>query len=56
MRKVLDGEQGRRAVLASFVTTLPEGHERLLRELLDQAAGEAEHAWESSSSCPWSCR
>ncbi|KUN01207.1 CopY family transcriptional regulator [Streptomyces yokosukanensis] len=40
MRKVLDGEQDRRAVLASFITALPEGDERLLRELLDQAADE----------------
>ncbi|WP_369386919.1 BlaI/MecI/CopY family transcriptional regulator [Streptomyces sp. CG1] len=38
MRKVLDGEQDRRAVLASFITALPEGDERVLRELLDQAA------------------
>lgn len=40
MRKVLDGEQDRRAVLASFVTGLPEGDEQLLRELLDRATGE----------------
>ncbi|MEU3843174.1 BlaI/MecI/CopY family transcriptional regulator [Streptomyces sp. NPDC028635] len=40
MRKVLDGEQDRRAVLASFVTGLPEGDEQLLRELLDRAGGE----------------
>ncbi|GHE05207.1 BlaI/MecI/CopY family transcriptional regulator [Streptomyces alanosinicus] len=40
MRKVLDGEQDRRAVLASFITALPEGDERLLRELLDQADDE----------------
>jgi predicted transcriptional regulator len=40
MRKVLDGEQDRRAVLARFVTGLPEGDEQLLRELLDQAADE----------------
>ncbi|AOR36454.1 CopY family transcriptional regulator [Streptomyces fodineus] len=40
MHKVLDGEQDRRAVLASFITALPEGDERLLRELLDQGAGE----------------
>lgn len=37
MRRVLDGERDRRAVLASFVTTLPEGDERLLRELLRHA-------------------
>ncbi|WP_433453620.1 BlaI/MecI/CopY family transcriptional regulator [Streptomyces sp. CA-142005] len=36
MRRVLDGEQDRRAVLASFITGLPEGDEQLLRELLDQ--------------------
>ncbi|MEU9990172.1 BlaI/MecI/CopY family transcriptional regulator [Streptomyces sp. NPDC048045] len=40
MRKVLDGEQDRRAVLASFLTALPEGDEQVLRELLDQATGE----------------
>lgn len=40
MRKVLDGEQDRRAVLASFVTGLPEGDEQLLRELLDRAGDE----------------
>ncbi|MFE7855703.1 BlaI/MecI/CopY family transcriptional regulator [Streptomyces sp. NPDC057403] len=40
MRRVLDGEQDRRAVLASFITGLPEGDEQLLRELLDQAPDE----------------
>ncbi|OLZ63047.1 CopY family transcriptional regulator [Streptomyces sp. IMTB 2501] len=40
MRKVLDGEQDRRAVLASFLTSLPEGDEQVLRELLDQATDE----------------
>ncbi|MFF7753785.1 BlaI/MecI/CopY family transcriptional regulator [Streptomyces sp. NPDC007971] len=40
MRKVLDGEQDRRAVLASFLTALPESDEQVLRELLDQATGE----------------
>ncbi|MEU5533357.1 BlaI/MecI/CopY family transcriptional regulator [Streptomyces sp. NPDC020362] len=40
MRRVLDGEQDRRAVLASFLTALPEGDEQVLRELLDQATGE----------------
>ncbi|MET9072590.1 CopY family transcriptional regulator [Streptomyces sp. MUSC 14] len=40
MRKVLDGEQDRRAVLASFITALPEGDEQVLRELLDQATDE----------------
>lgn len=40
MRKVLDGEQDREAVLASFLTALPPGDERLLRELLGQAEAE----------------
>ncbi|MGW3493225.1 BlaI/MecI/CopY family transcriptional regulator [Streptomyces sp. NPDC001020] len=40
MRKVLDGEQDRRAVLASFITALPEGDEQTLRELLEQAGDE----------------
>ncbi|MFE9255309.1 BlaI/MecI/CopY family transcriptional regulator [Streptomyces sp. NPDC006879] len=38
MRRVLDGERDREAVLASFVTALPPGDERLLRDLLRQAA------------------
>ncbi|MER8097898.1 BlaI/MecI/CopY family transcriptional regulator [Streptomyces goshikiensis] len=42
MRKVLDGEADRQAVLASFVTALPPGDELLLRELLEQAAAEGE--------------
>ncbi|PJE99651.1 CopY family transcriptional regulator [Streptomyces carminius] len=37
MRRVLDGESDREAVLASFVTSLPPGDERLLRELLERA-------------------
>ncbi|GAA3625034.1 BlaI/MecI/CopY family transcriptional regulator [Streptomyces fenghuangensis] len=37
MRRVLDGESDRQAVLASFVTSLPPGDERLLRELLERA-------------------
>ncbi|MET8468361.1 BlaI/MecI/CopY family transcriptional regulator [Streptomyces sp. NPDC006422] len=37
MRKVLDAEADREAVLASFVTSLPEGDEQLLRELLSRA-------------------
>ncbi|MGW2915263.1 BlaI/MecI/CopY family transcriptional regulator [Streptomyces asoensis] len=41
MHKVLDGERDRRAVLASFVTSLPEGDEQLLRDLLDQACDES---------------
>ena len=37
MRRVLDGESDREAVLARFVTALPPGDERLLRELLERA-------------------
>ncbi|WP_438306654.1 BlaI/MecI/CopY family transcriptional regulator (plasmid) [Streptomyces sp. HUAS TT11] len=40
MHRVLDSEQDRRAVLASFITTLPERDEQTLRELLDQAGDE----------------
>ena len=40
MHRVLDGERDRRAVLASFITRLPQGEEQLLRELLDQAGDE----------------
>ncbi|MFB7499097.1 BlaI/MecI/CopY family transcriptional regulator [Streptomyces sp. NPDC056161] len=40
MHRVLDGERDRKAVLASFVTTLPQDDEQLLRELLDQADDE----------------
>lgn len=39
MRKVLDGEPDRGAVLASFVTALSPDDERLLRALLDGADG-----------------
>ncbi|QNE76246.1 BlaI/MecI/CopY family transcriptional regulator [Streptomyces finlayi] len=42
MRKVLDGEADREAVLASFVTALPPGDEQLLRGLLAQTTHEAE--------------
>ncbi|MYY18606.1 MULTISPECIES: BlaI/MecI/CopY family transcriptional regulator [unclassified Streptomyces] len=42
MRRVLDGESDREAVLASFLTALPAGDERLLRDLLSQAADEPE--------------
>ncbi|MFF5310960.1 BlaI/MecI/CopY family transcriptional regulator [Streptomyces massasporeus] len=42
MRKVLDAESDRGAVLASFVTGLGPDEERLLRDLLDQAQGEGE--------------
>ncbi|MGX9890167.1 BlaI/MecI/CopY family transcriptional regulator [Streptomyces sp. NPDC002276] len=44
MRKVLDREQDRRAVLASFITALPEDDEQLLRALLDQAADEPDES------------
>lgn len=37
MRKVLDGEQNREAVLASFLTALPASDEQLLRDLLSSA-------------------
>ncbi|MFH8797727.1 BlaI/MecI/CopY family transcriptional regulator [Streptomyces sp. NPDC017941] len=40
MRKVLDGESDREAVLASFVTTLSAADERLLRDLLGEAGGD----------------
>ncbi|MCW5249687.1 MULTISPECIES: BlaI/MecI/CopY family transcriptional regulator [unclassified Streptomyces] len=39
MRKVLDGESDRMAVLASFVTGLDPDDERLLRELLEHGRG-----------------
>ena len=42
MRKVLDGQSDREAVLASFVTSLEPDDERLLRELLGQAKDEGE--------------
>ncbi|AQT76844.1 MULTISPECIES: BlaI/MecI/CopY family transcriptional regulator [Streptomyces] len=38
MRKVLDAESDRQAVLASFVTALTPGDEQLLRELLGKAS------------------
>ncbi|MFE5793195.1 BlaI/MecI/CopY family transcriptional regulator [Streptomyces sp. NPDC056503] len=49
MRRLLDGEGDRQAVLTRFVTTLPADDERLLRELLahageEGAAGEGEPA------------
>ncbi|MEU8541305.1 BlaI/MecI/CopY family transcriptional regulator [Streptomyces sp. NPDC048717] len=40
MRKVLDAETDRKAVLASFVTALSPNDERLLRELLGDAGDE----------------
>ncbi|KQX88369.1 MULTISPECIES: BlaI/MecI/CopY family transcriptional regulator [Streptomyces] len=42
MRRVLDGESNREAVLASFLTTLTPGDEQLLRDLLAEAADEPE--------------
>ncbi|MFF9497677.1 BlaI/MecI/CopY family transcriptional regulator [Streptomyces flaveolus] len=39
MRKVLDAQSDREAVLASFVTGLDPADERLLRDLLGGAAG-----------------
>ncbi|OEJ95573.1 BlaI/MecI/CopY family transcriptional regulator [Streptomyces thermolilacinus] len=42
MRRVLDAESDREAVLASFVTALTPGDERLLRDLLAQTADEDE--------------
>ncbi|MER7816965.1 BlaI/MecI/CopY family transcriptional regulator [Streptomyces sp. NPDC096153] len=43
MRKVLDAEADRDAVLASFVTALSARDERLLRDLLAQEPGDGEH-------------
>ncbi|MEU1517610.1 BlaI/MecI/CopY family transcriptional regulator [Streptomyces sp. NPDC005811] len=40
MRRVLDAESDREAVLASFVTGLGPDDERLLRELLGRSGGE----------------
>ncbi|KAF4408535.1 MULTISPECIES: BlaI/MecI/CopY family transcriptional regulator [Streptomyces] len=42
MRKMLDAESDRKAVLASFVTALPPGDEQLLRRLLAQVEDEGE--------------
>ncbi len=42
MRKVLDSESDREAVLASFVTGLGPDDERLLRELLRPAGPDGE--------------
>ena len=42
MRKVLDAESDRGAVLASFVTGVGPDEERLLGDLLDQAQSEGE--------------
>ncbi|MEV7889637.1 BlaI/MecI/CopY family transcriptional regulator [Streptomyces sp. NPDC002817] len=42
MRKLLDGESDREAVLASFVTSLDPDDEKLLRDLLGQVEGESD--------------
>lgn len=42
MRKLLDGENDREAVLTSFVTSLAPDDEKLLRELLGQAKDEGD--------------
>ncbi|MEU9918515.1 BlaI/MecI/CopY family transcriptional regulator [Streptomyces sp. NPDC051001] len=42
MRKLLDGESDREAVLASFVTSLDPDDEKLLRGLLGQAEDESD--------------
>ncbi|MEU3048591.1 MULTISPECIES: BlaI/MecI/CopY family transcriptional regulator [unclassified Streptomyces] len=42
MRRMLDAEADREAVLASFVTALRPDDEQLLRELLAEAAGDGE--------------
>ncbi|MCM1975255.1 MULTISPECIES: BlaI/MecI/CopY family transcriptional regulator [Streptomyces] len=42
MRRLLDGERDREAVLASFVTSLEPDDERLLRELLEKAEDDGE--------------
>ena len=39
MRRVLDGEADREAVLASFVSSLPPQDEELLRKLLQETEG-----------------
>lgn len=41
MRRLLDGESDREAVLASFVTSLDPDDEKLLRDLLGLAEGES---------------
>ncbi|MFJ6297154.1 BlaI/MecI/CopY family transcriptional regulator [Streptomyces griseoviridis] len=47
MRRVLDGETDREAVLASFVSSLPRQDEELLRKLLLEAEGDAPAVAES---------
>jgi predicted transcriptional regulator len=49
MRRLLDGERDREAVLTSFVTALPHGDEQVLRALLEAAeAAEAAEAGEGT--------
>ncbi|MEW2292761.1 BlaI/MecI/CopY family transcriptional regulator [Streptomyces sp. NPDC006743] len=43
MRRLLDGERDREAVLASFVTALPPGDEQVLRALLESADEDERH-------------
>lgn len=43
MRRLLDGERDREAVLASFVTALPPGDEQVLRALLESADEHERH-------------
>jgi predicted transcriptional regulator len=42
LRRILDAEHDRQAVLASFITTLDPADERLVRALLDQGKTEGE--------------
>lgn len=53
MRRVLDGEQDRRAVPAGFITTLPADDEQQLRELLRHAGDED---WVRTRAFSSSCR
>ncbi|MFF8836927.1 BlaI/MecI/CopY family transcriptional regulator [Streptomyces sp. NPDC015130] len=52
MRKVLDAEADRQAVLASFVTTLSKNDELLLRELLAADPEPSDPAAPSDSAAP----
>nr|WP_246620579.1 BlaI/MecI/CopY family transcriptional regulator [Streptomyces corallincola] len=52
MRRLLDGEQDREAVLASFVTALPPGDEQVLRALLEGAAPEGDTAGQRAGELP----
>lgn len=57
MRKVLDAESDREAVLAGFVTGLGPDDERLLRICWAGrgTTGKTERPWGCSSSCRWCC-